>query len=91
VSGTGLAQYGARVQGYFGFNLPSTLAGDMKDSQFHHRLNADGTIDSICLNCFLTVASAAIGFDLHEREAVHQCYEKVIVSESLLKPERHET
>jgi hypothetical protein len=65
----------------------------MKYSLFYHRLNADGTIDSICLKCFLTAAKADIGFDLQELESAHQCDNKelLFVSESLLKPERHQT
>jgi hypothetical protein len=45
-------------------------------SQFHHRINTDGTIASICLSCFLTVARADIGSDLHELEAAHRCPDK---------------
>jgi hypothetical protein len=44
--------------------------------EFHHRVNVDGTIDSICLRCFLTVAKADIGSDLQELEAAHQCPDK---------------
>ena len=63
----------------------------MKGAEFHHRVNADGTIDSICLSCFLTAAKADIGSDLQELEAAHQCDEKelFIVTESLLKSGRH--
>jgi hypothetical protein len=53
-------------------------------SQFHHRVNADKTIDSICLRCFLTAATVENEADLHEREAAHQCYkEPNILSETL--------
>jgi hypothetical protein len=45
-------------------------------SQFHRRQNADGTIDSICLRCFLTAASAENETDLHKRETAHQCADK---------------
>lgn len=44
--------------------------------QFHHRLYADGTLDSICLSCFLTAARAENEADLHELEAAHQCDDK---------------
>jgi hypothetical protein len=40
---------------------------------FHRRLKADGTFDSICLRCYLTAARAENETDLHEREAAHQC------------------
>jgi hypothetical protein len=42
-------------------------------SQFHHRLKADGMIDSICLRCYLTAGSAENEADLRELEAAHQC------------------
>jgi hypothetical protein len=29
---------------------------NMKSEKVRHRLNADGTIDSICLRCYLTAA-----------------------------------
>jgi hypothetical protein len=44
--------------------------------KFYHRLNADGTIDSICLRCFLTAVKAEIGADIQELEAAHECYNK---------------
>jgi hypothetical protein len=59
----------------------------MKDAEgrkFHHRVNTDGTIDSICLRCFLTVARADIGSDLKGLEAAHRCKNKepLILSEN---------
>ena len=42
-------------------------------SGFAHRLNENGTIDSICLDCFITVASADSVERLIEREEQHQC------------------
>ena len=60
----------------------------MKDAEgrkFYHRVNTDGTIDSICLRCFLTAAKAEIGSELREIEAAHQCDDKelFIVTETL--------
>jgi hypothetical protein len=60
----------------------------MKDAEvrkFYHRVNTDGTIESICLSCFLTAARADIGFDLQGLEAAHQCYneEPSILTENL--------
>jgi hypothetical protein len=60
----------------------------MKDAdsrKFFHRLNADNTIDSICLSCFLTAARVENKADLHEREAAHKCDNKdlFILSENL--------
>jgi hypothetical protein len=53
-----------------------SLEEKMKRDKFHHRVNADGTIDSICLSCFLTAARADIGSDFHGLEAAHQCDNK---------------
>ena len=40
---------------------------------FPHRLNCDGTIDSICDCCFATVATSTIEADLASSEAAHLC------------------
>jgi hypothetical protein len=40
---------------------------------FHYRPNRDGTIDSICGACFLTVASAKSFEALHGPESAHPC------------------
>ena len=41
--------------------------------QFLHRLNEDGTIDSICRDCFLTIATALSESDLEREERKHRC------------------
>ena len=41
--------------------------------QFVHRLNDDGTIDSICRECFVTVASVLAGNELEREERKHRC------------------
>ena len=41
--------------------------------QFIHRLNDDGTIDSICRECFVTVATALSPADLQRDEHQHKC------------------
>ena len=41
--------------------------------QFTHRLNDDGTIDSICRECFITVANAKSGAALEREEQRHRC------------------
>lgn len=41
--------------------------------QFVHRLNKDGTIDSICRYCFITVATSASESDLEREELTHTC------------------
>lgn len=40
---------------------------------FAHRHNRNGTIDSICKNCFLTVASSNWEFALEPKELAHSC------------------
>jgi hypothetical protein len=38
-----------------------------------HRLNADGTIDSICRDCFITIASSRWEAELERTESAHRC------------------
>ena len=40
---------------------------------FAHRLNEDGTIDSICRDCYVTVATASSEADLVREECAHTC------------------
>ena len=42
---------------------------------FKHRKNLDGSWDSICMKCFLTVTTTAKEHDLHEAEHSHDCAE----------------
>ena len=42
-------------------------------STFVHRDNSDGTIDSICRECLLTVASAIWETELEHAEHDHSC------------------
>ena len=41
--------------------------------RFAHRRNADMTIDSICLACFLTVGSVSAESNLKWLESTHLC------------------
>jgi hypothetical protein len=41
--------------------------------KFPHRHNVDGVIDSICRECFLTVASVSIEHELAQHEKAHVC------------------
>jgi hypothetical protein len=51
---------------------------------FHYRYNWNGTIDSICGACFITVASSK-SFDwLSERESAHPC----VPLEPVTEPQR---
>jgi hypothetical protein len=40
---------------------------------FPHRRNQDGSFDSICLECFATVATESIEADLQAAESAHDC------------------
>lgn len=40
---------------------------------FPHRNNEDGTVDSICPHCFLTVAYHKFEFELADMERRHIC------------------
>jgi len=40
---------------------------------YPHRTNKDGTIDSICPLCFMTVGTSTWESDLARMEAVHVC------------------
>jgi len=64
---------------------------DAKCRKFYHRVNADNTIDSICLICFLTAAKAEIGSDLRKLEAAHQCdtKEPFVLTGTLRSLRRH--
>jgi hypothetical protein len=42
---------------------------------FPHRLNKDGTYDSICLQCYATVANARTSAELEEYDVKHVCGE----------------
>ena len=49
-------------------------------SQFHeefaHRINRDGTADSICLYCFMTAASSPEESTLEKAELTHACWQR---------------
>jgi hypothetical protein len=44
-----------------------------RESDYVHRFNPNGTTDSICKSCFLTVASAIWEADLDSAEREHKC------------------
>ena len=46
---------------------------DVDCSGFAYRYNKDGSIDSICLTCYLTVATANDEASLHQMEKLHRC------------------
>ena len=42
-------------------------------SEFPHRSNKDGTIDSICPHCYVTIGRATWEADLDRMESEHVC------------------
>ena len=40
---------------------------------YAHRVNRNGTIDSICKSCLATIANSHWEFDLEQREVEHVC------------------
>jgi hypothetical protein len=40
---------------------------------FPHRINRDGTIDSICSLCYETIGTSTTETDLERMEAAHAC------------------
>jgi hypothetical protein len=47
--------------------------GSPPDGQFLHRVKRDGTFDSICRDCFATVATVLREADLAQAEKDHRC------------------
>lgn len=47
-------------------------------AKYAHRYNRDGTTDSICKECFMTVAKAIWEADLERAERVHQCESRAV-------------
>jgi hypothetical protein len=45
----------------------------VKLSPFVHRNNSDGTIDSICTECIMVIATSRLEGDLLEDEDGHKC------------------
>ena len=45
---------------------------------FPHRRNKDGSFDSICLKCLLTIANARIEADLAKCEKYHDCIPSIL-------------
>ena len=46
--------------------------------QFAHRINDDGTIDSICCDCFVTIATESSESDLDRNERDHACHPALV-------------
>jgi len=57
--------------------------------KFSHRRNADGTLDSICTDCFVTIASEMSEADLVSKEGTHRCDPLLIAHYAFFKKEPH--
>ena len=53
--------------------MSDTQDVDCFQASFAYRRNRDGSIDSICLTCYLTAATAHNEAELHEQEKFHDC------------------
>ena len=51
----------------------SPMLSTSLEDRFAHRENKDGTFESICRQCFITVAVAGSAADLKRPEADHLC------------------
>jgi hypothetical protein len=61
---------------------------DRRKASFPHKLNADGSFDSICPMCFRTVATAAQETELAALERKHQCDPEAVTVNQILGRER---
>jgi hypothetical protein len=52
--------------------------GEKGPPQFYHRLNSDGTVDTICARCFITIAHKEREDDLEPWERAHDCDPEVL-------------
>jgi hypothetical protein len=53
----------------------------LAEKKYPHRVNLDGSWDSICTRCFLTVANCKTEGELAEFEKTHVCYESSFLAE----------
>jgi hypothetical protein len=60
------------------WTLKGTAMTNSPGVAFHHQKNDDGTITSICMNCYGTVAEQSDPSELSEMEQTHVCEERHI-------------
>ena len=51
------------------------------EKKYSHRVNLDGSWDSICTRCFLTIAHSKIEPELAALEVTHSCHESAFLAE----------
>ena len=61
-----------------GSRFPTKKMALADGKKFAHRANRDGTFDSICLQCFRTVASSANEAELGGPEGEHVCEDRIL-------------
>lgn len=61
------------------------MATDLQIPFFPHRLNQDGSYDSICLQCLATVANAKTSQELDAYDIDHRCRESYSWGKKLLR------
>ena len=49
-----------------------------KTEMFSHRFNTDGTVDSICRECYVTIATEQFETDLLAEEHAHRCRPELV-------------
>jgi hypothetical protein len=57
-----------------------------KPSPFQHRRNKDGSYDSICSSCYITVAHSRQEADLAAHEQAHICHSAFLAERGLFTP-----
>lgn len=58
---------------------------ETRTQMYPHRRNKDGSLDSICLRCFATVAHAQLEEELIQHEQVHQCQDTPLTNRGMAK------
>lgn len=56
--------------------------------KFYRRTNPDGTIDSICPACFMTVHQSRYEDVLAQLDAVHECNPETLIDKECLRQEQ---
>ena len=59
------------------------------NSLYPHRLNRDGSFDSICLICFMTVSTSKIESELDKSDANHICESSFLAERGMNIYPRH--
>ncbi len=58
---------------------------DKAKTLYPHRRNRDGSFDSICLTCFMTVATAKTESELADADAKHICESALLAERGMFR------